>query len=451
MLAGAEHIVRRQQGDEITRAELLISIAQQYTVGDDYEKARVLLEEAYTLSRTLPERSTRARASCALGHVLSRGGDPARADALFHEGFNELPDDPLFVVERVSCLLRGSESAYNSGSTQEALARAQAAQRLVRQSPFHPDSLELDAMIVLAGAYNHAGQRGEADTAYQQAAARLHALGRDDTQMAGTLFNNWGTMLIRAGRPLDAERALRRTLEISRDGAGENSVSPMTLANYASALYQLGQLDKAADYAERAYAKASNAGDTMAMNQVLLHRARIYRAKGDLTAAGQMLSEVEPRLRSLPAGHIAFGVLASELSLNAQAADNLNKALELANHAVGIAETSASAGRGSADYQGNILVRRSGIELQLGRPDDALADASRALGMLQQGSVPGSFSSDLGRAYLALGRALQAQGKHDEAHAAFRSAAEHLQNALGPDHPDTHSAGQLAGLATQGK
>ncbi|HVP50633.1 MAG TPA: serine/threonine-protein kinase [Terriglobales bacterium] len=451
LLEGAEHIVGRQRGDPTTRAELLISIGRQYTVQDNYEKARRLLEEAYALSRTLPERSTRARASCALGQALSRGGDLARAEALLQEGLSDLPTDSLFVVDRVFCLLRGSEIASNGDHARQALERAQAAEHLLLQSSFHPDSLELDAMIVLAGAYNHAGRRGEASAAYQRAAARLAELGRDDTQMAGTLFNNWGTTLILAGQPLQAERALRHTIEISRDEQGEDFVSPTTLANYASALYQLGRLDSAADYAERAYAKASKVGDNMAISQVLLHRARIYRARGDLAGAGRMLAEVEPRLRSLPAGHIAFGVLASELSLNAQVAGDVSKAMELANQAVAISEASARAGRRSAEYEGNFLVRRSGIELQLARRDQALDDAYRALPLLEQGSVPGSFSSNLGRAYLALGGALQAQGKGNEARAAFRSAAEHLDNTLGPDHPDARSARQLAGLDTQHK
>jgi hypothetical protein len=52
------------------------------------------------------------------------------------------------------------------------------------------------------------------------------------------------------------------------------------------------------------------------------------------------------------------------------------------------------------------------------------------------------------RAYLALASALEAQGKHDEARAAARSAAEQLQNALGPDHPDTRRALQFAEAGT---
>jgi hypothetical protein len=39
---------------------------------------------------------------------------------------------------------------------------------------------------------------------------------------------------------------------------------------------------------------------------------------------------------------------------------------------------------------------------------------------------------------------LQAQGKDDQAEAAFQSATEHLQHTLGDDHPDTRSARILA-------
>ena len=62
---------------------------------------------------------------------------------------------------------------------------------------------------------------------------------------------------------------------------------------------------------------------------------------------------------------------------------------------------------------------------------------------------PGVFSSTLGRAYLTLGLALRAQGKRDEALTAFRSAAEYLEKALGPDHPDARSARESLGQGMQ--
>ena len=450
LLAGAERIVQRQQEGEISRAELLISIGRQHAALDEYQKARELMEEAHGLSRKFPDAATRARASCDLGEVLSRTGDVERGEAMIQEGLGELPEDPLYVVERVTCLLRGSEVAATAGREQDAVTRAQAGQRLVQESSFHSDSLELDSLIVLARAENSAGQRGEADGVYRRLVGRLEALGRDETRLAASMFNNWGAMLNRAGRPLDAERVLRRTIEIGRKGPGEDAVSLTTLANYGQALYELGRLEEADSFCARAYEKAKQNGDDIALSQTGLHRARIYRAQGNLARADAMLAEVEPLLRkSVPAGHIAFAILALDRAQNAQARGDLEKAVTLAGQTMEMMGALAKKGRASADYQGKSLVRISGIELQAGHTEEALADASGALPLLQKAALPGRFSADVGEAYLAKGRALQGQGKSEEAHAAFRSAAANLEDALGPDHPDSRAARQLAGPSQQ--
>ena len=96
-----------------------------------------------------------------------------------------------------------------------------------------------------------------------------------------------------------------------------------------------------------------------------------------------------------------------------------------------------------------MLLRRATVELAAARPVQAEADAVRALAEFQAATQPGTFSSYVGTAYLKLGTALQAQGKTDEARTAFRSAAEHLQSTLGPDHPDTRRARELAQLPNQ--
>jgi len=64
--------------------------------------------------------------------------------------------------------------------------------------------------------------------------------------------------------------------------------------------------------------------------------------------------------------------------------------------------------------------------------------------LLQSAQQPGTFSCNLGRAYLAEGRALEAQSKYKEASAAFHSAAENLQNTLGSSHSETRTAQQFA-------
>src|SRR5712692_1772922 len=138
LLARAEQLVEDQRGaDNADRVELLISIGSQYVAHDEYPKARRLLEQAYTLARALPERSTRARASCALAEALT--DDLRRAERLIQEGLGELPDDARFALDRVFCLQRGSGVAYSRDQFNDAIARAQGAQRALSQSPFQPE------------------------------------------------------------------------------------------------------------------------------------------------------------------------------------------------------------------------------------------------------------------------------------------------------------------------
>ncbi len=445
LLLHAQHIVERQATGDRNRPELLISIGRQYTAQDEYGKARPLLEEAYRLSRALPDPSTRARASCGLAQALSRVGEPKRAEDLFQEAMRTLPNEPIFAADRVSCLLRGSEVARNRGDTQGDISRAQAAQQALRGSPYQSDLLELDTQITLAGAYSDAARHHEADVAFEQAAARLAALGRDDTQMAGTVLNNWGVDLILAGRPLEAEKVLRRSIAISQNGGSEQSVSSQSLVNYARALHDLGRFNEAANYAERAYAKARQAGDEAPTSQSLSLLSSIYRNRGELERAGQMLSELEPRLhRNLPSGHIAFGSLALQRALNAEARGDRQSALQFADQAVSTAENLVKNRHHGGDYLALFLVQRSGIRLQFGDGNRAASDATSVLNLLRGSIQSGEFSSTAGHAYLTLGRTLNSQGKREEARAAFLSATEHFKDALGPDHPDTRAARQLA-------
>jgi len=63
--------------------------------------------------------------------------------------------------------------------------------------------------------------------------------------------------------------------------------------------------------------------------------------------------------------------------------------------------------------------------------------------MLQKSAPPGTLASTLGRAQQALGRALLAQGKRQEAIAALRAAVEHFEAAFGVEHQETRNARHL--------
>jgi tetratricopeptide (TPR) repeat protein len=297
----------------------------------------------------------------------------------------------------------------------------------------------------VAESHRTAGNYREAGAAFEEASKELTRLGRDQTQTAGTLFNNWGLVLAQLGRPLDAERVFRRAIDISRVDANEETVSPMLLINYARVLRDLGRVDEAADYVDRGYAKARQVDAQVVIYQSLFLQSVIHLDRNDLARMDAVLDELEPIVRRrFTVPNIAFVVLASNRSLLAQRRGDLEAGLRLADEAMAALDVLLQTGRQGKDYLPTLLLRRSGVELALGRLDAAQADAARGLELWRATCPPGMFVSTVGRAYLALGRALDAQGKRDEARAAFRSAAENLGDALGPDHEDSRAAAQLA-------
>lgn len=444
LLGRAEHVVERRQGDATSQVELLISIGRQYWSQDEDREARAALEKGYRISRNLSELSIRARASCAFASALARSNESTRAEALIEEGLAGLPDEPQYTLDRVFCLLRGSEVARENGIEKKAVPRVEEAQKLLERASFRSDLLKMRVLMDLAESYRTAGRYLDACAAFERVAQMLSTLGYDDTQTAGTVFNNWALTLNGLGQPLKAERIYRRAIAISEDNQGEESVSPMLLINYSRALRDLGRLKEAKDYAERGSAKAERAGDEIVVQQSLLLLGSIYRGLGEFTDAGRALSRAEGQLRrSLPPGHVAFASLLMQQALLAQAQDDLPRALQLSSRAVSISEAIAKTGREGGDYLPDVLSSRSNVELDLHRPAEAEADAARALRTLQHAAQPGMFSSTIGTAYLLLGRAQEAQGKRDAARSSLQSALQHLQAALGASHPDAQAAYKL--------
>jgi tetratricopeptide (TPR) repeat protein len=265
----------------------------------------------------------------------------------------------------------------------------------------------------------------------------MKSLGRDQTQQAGTLYNNWALSLDLSGRPRDAEPIFRRAIEVSRTGNSDEEVSPMLLVNYGRTLRQLDRLDESAHYAEEGYDRARSSGSEVVVNQSLLLRASIYREQGELERSAAMLREVEPRLRqALPPGHPGFGGLLIERALTAQAKGDMAAALGLIDQAYEIAD-SARKNQGVLTYVPRVLNRRAEIRNAAGRHSEAEADSRLALLKLEEILPQDALSVLRGDAYLSLGRALMAEGRPGEGKRAMEEALRQLASALGPGHPRT--------------
>ena len=441
LLSRAERILDRQRGDaEDNHVEMLVAIGQLYRGVGETANAMRILEQAYERSRAVPDVAVRAKAGCALASAVVKTGDIPRARRLVREGLETLPAQPQYALARVNCDMWAGGVENWAGDANAAIAHVQTARRLAIESGVASDLLQLKLAMDLAESYRNAGRNREANDAFQDAYDRLVTLGREDTERAGTLLNNWGLALYALGQPREAERMLRRSVQISSaDGSGR-TVEPILWNNLAFSLFDLGRLSEAIALAERAYSGAVREGDEVVTNQALFLRSRLHLAKGDLTRAAQLFAEVEPRFRRVfPAEHAAIASLTSERALLAQARGEMDRAATLADRAVALAEANPQA----SELLARCLVRRSGLALQIGRLEAATSDAARAVANQVERTDPGSRSYYVGRAYLALGRALSAQGKPDDARAAMASALAHLEPTLGEDHAETRRARQL--------
>ena len=441
LLARAEAIVEKQHGEaDDNRVEMLVTIGRQYQVQDEDGNARRLLAKAHEISQKLPRGPAQAKAACALASAIASAGEFERAERLVLDALALLPDQPAFTIDRLFCLMRGSEVAREGPDQELGIARIEEARRVLAASAVQPAVWDLRLSMALAESYRMAARDRDAIAAFAVASQKLSALGRDDTQTAGTLLNNWALAVLYAGQPLEAERLFRRAIEISSADAEEQAVSPMLLTNYARTLYDLRRLPESRRYIDRAVAIARRAQDEIVLNHALHVQVLVYREMGDHARSDELLTELQGRWkRMMPPGHIVFGALASHQAALAIRRGDLEGALAATDRAVAIGE-----GKKDMVAIALYLSRRADLRRQLGRLEEARLDAERSLDVERRNAGSDLLSARVGQFSLTLARVLQAQGRSDEAARALNTAVEHLQATLGADHPQTLLARQLA-------
>jgi serine/threonine-protein kinase len=439
LLARAEGLVDREQaGTPANRVEMLVALGQQYLDVDEDAKARAVLERAYGLSRTLRQQpAPRARAACALGLARARARSADSAEPLIVEALALLPDQPQYTTARAYCLLSGSGVARRDGRGAVAIGRADSARALVNGVPLLPPGLRLRALMESAASYNGSGRRREADSLFRIARDELAALGRENTQTAVTLYNDWAVTLARMGQPRRAEELYREAIRISRAAGPEDRLDPIVLHNLAQTLGDLARYPEAISWAERSLAEARRTDQRTAINAALRTLASLYVASGATHRGEAKLDEVENRLRAVnPPGHPVFAGLLSDRALLLDRKGRLDSALVLADRAVGMADTLQT----RRNLLPTLLRRRAELRLKRHRVSAAVQDAAEALAMTREQVQSGQTSAALGLGHLLLGRASLAAGDSAAAWAAFDSARIHLVETLGSDHPRTHEA-----------
>ncbi len=201
------------------------------------------------------------------------------------------------------CMLLGGEIAQNSGDASEGVARAQAAERLLKQWPDRSELLELNTTLFLAESYRAAGRLREANSAFEQAATRLTALGRDARKRPVR------SLIIGVLLRLCRERPERRRMLEAMHSAKRERAECRDALLKRPVMRRLERLKVAATI-ERGIkgVEAATHGDRPGVVVAGLHLSRPRRPGA--IRADAVRSGAAPA-RSLPAAHIVFASLAS--------------------------------------------------------------------------------------------------------------------------------------------
>ncbi len=422
-------------------AAILRILAEYY---NDPQRSDAMLARAAEILRESPDRTLRAQIDCDRGQLLESLGRSDEAVRVLQRWIAD-PGTPDLAAAHCQ-QMRGAVAA-NRSEPQVALQSAQAALQRLQAAGRSGGELEADLLGDIAFALHANGRSGEAEAWFERSQTLYRALNRQDSLHARVMLSNWGVVEIATG---DVQRALVRYDELlasHRRLMAWRDPPSWVLGNRALALERLGRADEAL----AAYTETSNvserAGHAQGRRYGLVGMASVLLASGRLDDAAQALQRAAALPEADNAGHpanIRAEWIEARLLLRRGEAERAHTML---SRQLGQLRTMGA----NPSYLGLALRGRAEAALAIGRPDAAAADAREALAIAQrlQGGKPHSDSAGL--AWLALGQAERAAGRHAEAAEAFRQAVEHLAASTGADSLESGRARALRDAGAQAR
>jgi tetratricopeptide (TPR) repeat protein len=311
---------------------------------------------------------------------------------------------------------------------------ASAALALLDQVPFPAHIVRIDALGSLAYGHYLAGHTRQADEAYGRLWALFEQKGLERTAPAGMVLNNWSVVHYRSDISR-AEVLCRRATELQRLIEGQ-AIAPSMTFNHAGALRRLERYEEARRLYDETIATATSRQAHGTRLNAMMELADLHIDQGDLGRAATLLSQVARQ-----ADHPSFddGKRARLLHFEGR----LAQARGQSAHA---RARFAEAARRFEQQQSKAvvyvlaLIGLARAELALGRGAEALAAARRALSLGESYVEKDAPSYLVGLARLAEADIQQAQGQGTNAQASYRTALDHLERTLGPQHSATVAA-----------
>jgi serine/threonine protein kinase/tetratricopeptide (TPR) repeat protein len=417
------------------RAAVLEMISDRYMSVDDVEHGTQLITSALQLVRNSPDQALRSRLTCKRAMAVA---DPTQSEAsirvMTHE-LGRLDADPDTASQ---CLLNLATVCAAEHRAEDALRYAKRGLERIHETGRPSGATEAALLGAVAFGYHLSGRNVEAGRYFEQALRKYKDLGRERSDGALTIMNDWAVALRGAGVPGHALQLLddEARIETQRESGAGPSVT--VLGNQARMLQALGRFERARITYELECQLATRHGDdfsevhcqlglaSLAVETRAFDQAAAYLSRA-LELLGSNVPQGSPpmRVRAVLQGRIdlAAGRLAEARAQFDRALENQDASPTTLDAELGKAET----------------------ELAAQNAAEAAQNARRGLqwATSQQGDLP--HSSQTGLAWLMLGRALQALGDRAQAHKAFDAAVLHLSNTVDSDHPALLQARQLLG------
>jgi serine/threonine-protein kinase len=420
-------------------AEILRVLASYHITLDDAQKAAGLLERARSLVPENGDRSLSARLACAHASALFVLEQRAAAIELLERWGNDPAIDGNVAAE---CLQLRAIVAQSDADPKQVTHFVE--QALARTRAASPPSEKLQAALIgdSGFALHLAGRNAEAEQRYEEALARMTAIGQRESKEARRLIADWGVVAYASGDYRRGVALLEELLHTIERLSGDTPPSAGLIANYAFGLEHLARFDEALRAYDRAHAAAQATGFLAAEAYALVGKANVWTLLNDYTQAQSAITRAAALMTGkVPEQHSSWVRLHLLQARIDGAQGNLRNARAICTRVIGLLQ-----GRGTTTSALVTAYRlRAEFEARDGNNTAALADAEKAIEIATKlhGGAPKTWSDDLGLAQLGLGRVLQAAGQPERARAALQTAVEHLAGSLGDAHPETRAARAL--------
>lgn len=455
LLAQAEKMIDSQFGsrEHENAIEQLLQIAQMYASLGEQTKSLELVQAAHRRAVAAGQVELSREAACTLGRQLYLTGRPEDGVALLDQTIDELRPraqeastrELVAMATLVNCLQARSDVHLSRGDFAAGVAAGREAVALSTEAFRAAPLAQISPRMQLAIALRVAGERKQADDAYQDLFDLFQRLGRDHSVDAIVLLGNWSKLKSDVGDVLGAARLLESALGAGQALRPDGTSDHMLSMNYAQTSLLLHRLDQAERYFSVTRRGAREERDAEYELISLLGLAAVARERGDLAAASARLEEAREFARAqLPPQHRTGKLLLLETGQFHLAANSLPAAAAVLSELV----TEDASVNAKMPRHAVALSAWAQVELRRGDVKRAEALAKRASAVAAELALPDRPSYWVGRSLLVESRVEMAAGRAEAARRLAAQSVAQLKDSVGPDHPLTRNAAALASSAT---